>query len=899
MRTGTTWLRRAALAAGLVAMAASAHANEDRIIWFSIGEGLTTPANIDAAINYAVANNYNGICVLARYRANAYYIPNRIDATETNNEPRASSSFDTMQYTIDKGREQGLRIWAAWSLFLVTDNTNTYPAFMPASGVQWVYSSAASQTTYSPSPGFPRASVAIDTGDGLWVDPAIPAIADYNREVLRDFVRNYDVDGIVLDRIRYPGDTLPRNTEAWGYNPTGIAAMQAAYPDLSLPTNPPPGATSFIDARRRTIADFVSAATADVRAIKPWVIMGAAPVVFGSNLTDTYSTVYQHFPTWNAAANPGHVSGFGNLDALMPQLYRTTASTNDSLMGLINNDIDEVNRLLHTPIFQSYLEVAATSAPKLAENICDLRERNMDGFGVFSYDSLAAAGYQTALNATNTTSCGTGVLSSATPPAEYPLKVGWDSVKPNNITTLAGSNQTNKIRLTWTTPPAAGDGDVPTRHLVYRSTSLPVRLYWANLVNKDFDVLGTSFVDSGATGLTSGNWYYRVVPVDEYNNKADSNVVGPISVTIPSTIVESRSGGQNFAAYSEVSGDWQNSTSKSTAPGVTGGIGSRFATMGTTMSTKNDVARFSPTNLVTGTNLYDIAYTTNNVGSTDAPNTTWRVTTASGVVSGTFDVTAANTGNQWATIGRFALDAATARLEVDSSTSTGSGTDRLPTDAVRFSFVAGVADGDNDGLPDFFEMTNADKIASPGVGLTNSQLPDSDGDGILDGQENTNGAPSTLSAVAATNPLDRDSDNDGWDDRVEVLYPATFPNGPMIADTVGLTDTDGDGLPNSLEGTLGTNSGFADTDGDGWRDAYEVARGSSPTNVASVPAPPLGDVNGDGTLNVGDVTTFENFAAGFGTLTTLANGDVNRDGVVTGADAMPLPGFAVGNTLLP
>jgi uncharacterized lipoprotein YddW (UPF0748 family) len=258
------------LAIGMMAAAGGAAANEDRIIWFSIGEGLTTPANIDAAINFAVANNYNGICVLARYRANAYYIPNRLDATDPNNEPRASSSFDTLQYTIDRGREQGLRIWAAWSLFLVTDNTNTYPPFMPAGGVQWLYSSTASQTTYAPSAGFPRASVAADTGDGLWVDPAIPAIANYNRAILRDFVRNYDIDGIVLDRVRYPGDTLPRNTKAWGYNPAGIAAMQAAYPDLALPTNPAPGASNFIDARRRTISDFITNAPRRPPTIRSW-----------------------------------------------------------------------------------------------------------------------------------------------------------------------------------------------------------------------------------------------------------------------------------------------------------------------------------------------------------------------------------------------------------------------------------------------------------------------------------------------------------------------------------------------------------------------------------------------------------------------------------------------------
>lgn len=43
-------------------------------------------------------------------------------------------------------------------------------------------------------------------------------------------------------------------------------------------------------------------------------------------------------------------------------------------------------------------------------------------------------------------------------------------------------------------------------------------------------------------------------------------------------IIESRSGGTNFAAYAEMGGNWQNSSAKSTLSDVTQGIGSRFAT---------------------------------------------------------------------------------------------------------------------------------------------------------------------------------------------------------------------------------------------------------------------------------------------------------------------------------
>jgi hypothetical protein len=269
--------------------------------------------------------------------------------------------------------------------------------------------------------------------------------------------------------------------------------------------------------------------------------------------------------------------------------------------------------------------------------------------------------------------------------------VNWDSTKPNNITDLAASTiQPGRVRLTWSTPPAASDGDVPVRYLVYRSTSSPVKLYYANLVNRNYDVTGNEFIDEPSKGLTPGTYYYKVIPVDDYNNKGDSNTVGPVTPSFPEFIVESRAGGQNYTKYTEISGDWQNSTSKSTAPGVTSGIGSRFATL----DTKNDVARFTLAGIPgvpSGQHYYNIYYTTNNVSSTNCVNCTYRVKTPTGIVTGAFDVVPANTGNTWyKVVGPIILDSADAYFEVDSSSSTtvpnGTST-RLPTDAVKFSFA--------------------------------------------------------------------------------------------------------------------------------------------------------------------------------------------------------------------
>jgi hypothetical protein len=63
--------------------------------------------------------------------------------------------------------------------------------------------------------------------------------------------------------------------------------------------------------------------------------------------------------------------------------------------------------------------------------------------------------------------------------------------------------------------------------------------------------------------------------------------------------------------------------------------------------------------------------------------------TSSGIVSGYFDVIPENTGNKWYKIGNFSLNSSTAYLEIDNSSSTtpADSANRLPTDAIKFSFA--------------------------------------------------------------------------------------------------------------------------------------------------------------------------------------------------------------------
>ncbi|AUX19704.1 uncharacterized protein SOCEGT47_001560 [Sorangium cellulosum] len=165
------------------------------------------------------------------------------------------------------------------------------------------------------------------------------------------------------------------------------------------------------------------------------------------------------------------------------------------------------------------------------------------------------------------------------------------------------------------------------------------------------------------------------------------------------------------------------------------------------------------------------------------------------------------------------------------------------------------ADSDDDGVPDgdeprFDEDTDGD-------GLINALDPDSDNDGLYDGTEL--GLPCDHEATSAaaghcradadegatkTDPLDADSDDGGVPDGQEdVDLDGAIDDGetdPNNGDDDGTpADTDGDGLSDGLEETLGSDPNDADTDDDG------VIDGQEPN--------PADDTDGDGLINVLDV----------------------------------------------
>jgi hypothetical protein len=167
------------------------------------------------------------------------------------------------------------------------------------------------------------------------------------------------------------------------------------------------------------------------------------------------------------------------------------------------------------------------------------------------------------------------------------------------------------------------------------------------------------------------------------------------------------------------------------------------------------------------------------------------------------------------------------------------------------------ADSDDDGVSDGNEPNpSAD---TDGDGLINPLDPDSDNDGLFDGTElglGCTGAgtdpvkkhctPDADSGATKTSPLDPDTDSGGKKDGSEdtnrdgkIDAGETDPTLGHGADDTTVVDTDGDGLSDGLETSIGTNPNDKDTDDDGLLDGEEPN--------------PAEDSDGDGLINPRDV----------------------------------------------
>lgn len=278
---------------------------EMRIANLLVYDSLDDVGAIQNYVNDIARKRYNAIAVHARYRGDTTYFPNKVDATFPNNEPRNPlvGDVDVLEEVVARGHAAGLKVFAYVNTMLVTEGSDTDPRPEHVLNVhpEWV--------TYEYNGGNPVPHTTATEIDGIWLDPALPEVRLYNAEICADIVMNYDVDGIMIDRQRYPDTRYNREEADYGYHPDAIAQFNAEYGKSGIPSQFDEDWWQFRrDANTRAMQLIYSTVTA----LDPDALVLSYPI---GRFDDAINYNYQDWTAWldNKV-----------IDIVIPQIYTSS-----------------------------------------------------------------------------------------------------------------------------------------------------------------------------------------------------------------------------------------------------------------------------------------------------------------------------------------------------------------------------------------------------------------------------------------------------------------------------------------------------------------------------------------------------------------------------------------------
>ncbi len=351
--------------------------DEFRGVWVSrfdwTGFGITpTAATIDAIVTNVKTANFNAILFQVRGTADAYYTPGLEPwaARMTGQLTRTlgvDPGWDPLAYLVAQAHAQDIQVHAYVNVFPTwLCGLGAPPDPVTPTHLFWSLSHAVTWdgwrawTTSGPD------SIA-SCGDYLWATPALSLTRAHVAAVAADLAARYDIDGIHLDLVRYPGSSYSHDpftrqayTDALAISPTlAFAQWQPGF-------------------QRAQIDDLVSRVYSAVTAVKPeaWVSAAVWP-----NYTSGYNSYFQDSKGWLVA---------GIIDANMPMLYSSDIVTDLAawtarMQGFV---ADSYGRYVIPGIHADY-----ANFDDIAARIDAARAAGAPGVTIFSYGALNARGY--------------------------------------------------------------------------------------------------------------------------------------------------------------------------------------------------------------------------------------------------------------------------------------------------------------------------------------------------------------------------------------------------------------------------------------------------------------------------------------------------------------------------
>ena len=326
-------------------------------------------------IQRCAAYGFNQVYVQVRGRADAFYQSAYEPwAQELSGTLGNDPGWDPLRVAVETAHSQGIEIHAWLNVLTVWSGStappdNTTPRHLWHAHPEWLMVDSGGS------------AMSLGSGEYQWVSPGIPAVVGHLADVVQDIVDHYDVDGIHLDRMRYPGTDYSYDT----VSNNAFAEAQQQNPSLSRAQWQRDRITGVVAAIHERIAAsgkrvVLSAATGGIYKND----FGWAPVL------EAYHEYFQDPAAWDAA---------GIIDVNIPMIYwhcRTGeyGSRTDFCFLVDDHMSRTTNRFLYpgSDFEDSAYSGGYIDTAELAEQVGWVRDSGAHGHVFYDYGTLDSAG---------------------------------------------------------------------------------------------------------------------------------------------------------------------------------------------------------------------------------------------------------------------------------------------------------------------------------------------------------------------------------------------------------------------------------------------------------------------------------------------------------------------------
>ncbi|MEN3038427.1 MAG: family 10 glycosylhydrolase [Candidatus Kryptonium sp.] len=447
--------------------------------------------------------NFNIVVMQVRARGDLIY-PSQYEpwATSLTGTLGRNPGYDPLKFAIEETHKRGMEFHAWWNVVKVKDDSTLPPTTNPPHVVL----------------RHPDYAKYYRPNNEWWMDMGKPEVRNYLLNVLMELVRNYDIDGIHFDFIRYPNPDYPDSST--------YAPYATEYPNKD-------------DWRRENINKFVRAAYDSIKRIKPWVKVGSAPIGIYRNICDSngvyvysqdcgscqtgipvatgwqaYCSIYQDSRRWLME---------GKHDYHSPQIYWDIA-TNPKFNVLVRDwKNNSYGRHIYAGSAAYRMDSGSGnwSASEILAQIDTSRAVGVEGNTFFRYKSLLLKGLIDSLR------------NSRYKYYAFIPPMPWiDNIRPNPPLNLIARRISDRtFELIWSNPDPPADNDTVRYYAIYRSETSPVDI--SDIKNLVTVVSGNRISYSVQVSDPNKAYYFVVTAFDKLHNESDpSNEVATIPVLV-------------------------------------------------------------------------------------------------------------------------------------------------------------------------------------------------------------------------------------------------------------------------------------------------------------------------------------------------------------------------------